>query len=245
MPSATGDAAVWVVDLLRGVRTRLTPPAPYSYTAAVLSADGNRVLYVSPETGTWDLYVRNVDGSGNQQPFLLTDRDKVVYDWSRDGSRILFSATGGGTSDLWIYDSQTQTSEVLIEGDPTYVGARFSPGGRHVAYMTDESGRMEVFIQTIDGGARAQVSTAGGAGPHWRDDGREIVYVDPDWRMMAVSVDLGANGVTLGTPSFLFALDRTVVSADAAGDHKRFLLAITDEQDSAPLHVILGWQAGL
>jgi len=243
MPSATGDAAVWVVDLLRGVRTRLTPPAPYSYTAAVLSADGNRVLYVSPETGTWDLYVRNVDGSGNQQPFLLTDRDKVVYDWSRDGSRILFSATGAGTSDLWIYDSQTQTSEVLIEGDPTYVGARFSPGGRHVAYMTDESGRMEVFIQTIDGGARAQVSTAGGAGPHWRDDGREIVYVDPDWRMMAVSVDLGANGVTLGTPSFLFALDRTVVSADAAGDHKRFLLATTDEQDSAPLHVILGWQA--
>jgi len=245
MPSDTGDAAIWVVDLLRGVRTRLTPPAPYAYVTPVLSADGNRVLYVSPESGTWDIYLRNVDGSGDQQPFLLTGQDKVMYDWSRDGNRILFSPTGGGTSDVWIYDSQTQASEVLIEGDPTYTGARFSPDGRHVAYMSDDSGRMEVFIQAIDGGARAQVSTAGGAAPHWRDDGREIVYLDPDRRMMAVSVDLGANGVTLGTPTFLFTLDRTIVSADAAGDHTRFLFATTDEKDSDPLHVILGWHDGL
>ena len=245
MPSDTGDAAIWVVDLLRGVRTRLTPPAPYAYVTPVLSADGNRVLYVSPESGTWDIYLRNVDGSGDQQPFLLTGQDKVMYDWSRDGNRILFSPTGGGTSDVWIYDSQTQASEVLIEGDPTYTGARFSPDGRHVTYMSDDSGRMEVFIQAIDGGARAQVSTAGGAAPHWRDDGREIVYLDPDRRMMAVSVDLGANGVTLGTPTFLFTLDRTIVSADAAGDHTRFLFATTDEKDSDPLHVILGWHDGL
>jgi hypothetical protein len=245
MPSDSGDAAIWVIDLLRGVRTRLTPPAPHSYASPVLSADGDRVLYGSPENGTYDVYLRNIDGSGNQQPFLLTDEDKIVFDWSRDGNRILFSPTVRGTLDLWIYDSQTQTSEVLIEGDPTYSGARFSPDGRHVAYMADDSGRMEVFIQAIDGGARGQVSITGGTDPHWRDDGREIFYVDLDRRGVTVSVDLGASGVTLGTPTFLFTLDRTIVAGDAADDLTRFLFATTDEQDSAPLHVILGWHDGL
>ena len=104
---------------------------------------------------------------------------------------------------------------------------------------------MEVFLQAIDGGARSQVSTGGGSLPHWRDDGREIVYLDPDLRVMAVSVDPGTSELTLGRPQELFILDRGAVGADTAGDHSRFLFAFTDQQESQPLHVILNWDAGL
>ena len=104
---------------------------------------------------------------------------------------------------------------------------------------------MEVFLQAIDGGARSQVSTGGGSFPHWRDDGREIVYLDPDLRLMAVSVNPGTSESTLGKPQELFILDGDAVGSDAAGDHSRFLFAFTDQQESQPLHVILNWDAGL
>jgi len=213
----------------------------------VMSADGKQVLYVSPKNGNRDIYMRNADGSGTEQPILQDKRDKVLYDWSRDGNRILYWPIGthSRASDLWIYDRQTEKSTVLIEGEPAYTEARFSPDGRMVAYMADDSGRMEIYLQAIDGGARTQVSTGGGFAPHWLDDGREIVYIDPDLRMMAVSVDPGADGLALGRPQELFTLDRAGIGGDASGDHERFLLAFTEQEDSEPLHVILHWDAGL
>ncbi len=140
---------------------------------------------------------------------------------------------------------QAQQGEVFLEGDPAYTDARFSPDGRYVAYTSDESGRAEVFVQSIDGGARGRVSTAGGWVPHWRDDGREIVYLDPERRLMAVSVDLSARGMTLGTPQELFTLDPKIAGIDATGDHERFLGASVDQRDSEPLHVVLGWRNDL
>jgi serine/threonine protein kinase len=245
MPDTTGDAAIWVLDMVRGVPSRLTPPAPFSYTSPVLSADADQVLYVSPESGTWDIYLRKADGSGSEQPFVQTDEDKELFDWSRDGQRVLYWPNGVTGSDLMIYDVQTQQSEVIVEGDRIFTEGRFSPDGRHIAYVANDSGRIEVFVQTIDGSARGQVSTSGGTGMHWRDDGREILYLDPERRVMAVSVDFEASEMTLGTPRALFTLGPKVVAIDAAGDHQRFLGATVDRVDSEPLHVILGWHAGL
>ncbi len=245
MPDTTGDGAIWVLDLVRGVPSRLTPPAPFSYVNPVLSADADRVAYVSPESGTWDFYLRKSDGSGSEQLFLRTDEDKVLLDWSHDRRYILYSPAGGSNSDLYIHDTRTEQSEVFIEGGRAYTAGRFSPNGRHVAYVAIDAGRTEVFVQTIDGGARGQVSTSGGTAPHWRNDGREILYVDPERRMMAVSFEFGAGGITLGTPRVLFQLDPRIVAIDAAGDHERFLGALVDQVAGEPLHVVLGWRNDL
>jgi Tol biopolymer transport system component len=249
LPGSTGDGEIWMLDLLRGVRTRISPSAPFDYSQPALSPGGDRVLYGSPKNGKWDFYLRHTDGSGVEESFLRDDEDKNLYDWSRDGNRIIFwhNSSGIATSNLWIYDARTQQSEILIEGDPMYFDARFSPDGNYVAYASDESGRYEVFVQKIEDGARSQVSTGGGARPHWRDDGRELVYFDLDRHMMAVSVDPGANEqkLRLGAPKELFSLDREPVDGDAAGDHTRFLFGFTDQQVSEPLHVILNWDAGL
>ncbi len=245
LPDATGDSAVFVLDLVRGVPSRLTPPAPFSYQDPVMSADGEHVLYVSPESGTWDIYLRKADGSGGQQTFFQTNMDKRLFDWSRDRRWVLHWPVGVVGDDLHIYDAETRESEMVVEGGGLFIDGRFSPDGRHIAYVVDDSGRPEVFIQTIDGGARGQVSTSGGTAVHWRDDGREVLYTDPERRLMAVSVEFGENGMTLGTPRELFALDPEIVSIDASGDHQRFLGALVDQVAGEPLHVVLGWDEDL
>ena len=138
-----------------------------------------------------------------------------------------------------------QTKRPFMEGASIYKDARFSPDARHIAYATNESGHLEVFVQARDGGARWQVSTNGGYQPHWCDDGREIVYLDPDRRMMAVEVTSGPNGLSLGGPFELFTVEDLIVECDATGDHERFLIATLTDLESKPLRVILNWDAGL
>jgi WD40 repeat protein len=251
LPGVTGDGEIWVVDLARGTRTRLGPSTPQSFGRPLWSPQGDRVLYDSQELGSTDFYARRADGSGDQEPLLTDDVDKTAYDWSSDGNRLVYWRVGSGvgTPDLWIYDFETQKSAVLIEGESTYVDARFSPDGRYVTYASDDSGRMEIHIHRIEDGARWQVSTAGGRTPHWSDDGREIVYMDADRRMMAVEVDLSRAEPTtepiLGTPAELFAVNDWIVAFDPAGDHSRFLFATREETAGEPLQVVLDWPAGL
>ena len=80
---------------------------------------------------------------------------------------------------------------------------------------------------------------------HGLTDGREIVYLDPDRRVMAVSVEEQQDRLVLGTPQELFVIRDGVVDWDATGDHKRFLVAIHDGTESDPLHVVLNWTADL
>jgi Tol biopolymer transport system component len=244
MPGSTGDAEVWVVDLRRGVRTRLVPPAPWHYDSPIWSPAGDRILYVSAMKGTWDFYIRNIDGSGTEEPFLINSSDKAAYDWHDDRVLYIGFAGGGVTGRNNVYDVTTKESNVLFDS-PGGVAARFSPDGRFITYSLSEAGRPEIFIQSIESGARSQVSTSGGESPHWSDNGSEIVYIDRERRMMAVSVDLRADGVTLGRAQELFQLDRSVFAWDITGDHQRFLFAERPERVGEPVHVILNWDAEL
>ncbi len=246
IPGPSGDGELWMVDLQRGVRTRMAGGS-WSLNNALWSGAGDRVLYTSQERGASDIYTRRADGSGEQEDVLVDRSDKLSYDWSVDGKYLVFwqIGTGAGTPDLWIYTFEDQSSETLIEGRPSYVDARFSPDATYVTYASDENDQFEIFAQAREGGARWQVSTSGGTRPHWSRDGREIVYLDPDRRMMAVSVGAGPNGLTLGPPRELFELEGIIAVVDATGDHQRFLIATLAEVESEPLHVILDWDAGL
>jgi dipeptidyl aminopeptidase/acylaminoacyl peptidase len=246
LPGTTGDGEVWIVDLVRGVRTRLTPSAPWEFGRPIWSPAGDRVLFTSPKLGSTDFFVRNADGSGDEQAVLTDKQDKQSYDWAPDGRQIAYWPIGAGalTADLWIHDLETKESAVVIAGEPSYVDACFSPDSRYLAYASDESGRPEIFVQEIKGGARSQVSTGGGGHPHWSADGREIVYLDPENRMVAVAVDI-TGAVTLGTPRVLFTVDKRIVGFDATADHSRFLFATRDDTASEPLHVVLNWHADL
>jgi dipeptidyl aminopeptidase/acylaminoacyl peptidase len=182
-----------------------------------------------------------------------------------DGRHIAYSPSGAPGSglliagllsnrsrDIWIHSLSEETSRVFATGGNSCGSARFSPDGRWIAYDANESGRLEVYIQAFElgeattpaqpgAGARIQVSTAGGTGPHWRDDNREIIYVDLDQRVMAVAVEEKNGRLSLGTPGPLFGVAGDVVAGDATGDHQNFLFAIREEVASEPLNVVVNW----
>jgi Tol biopolymer transport system component len=244
MPGPSGDGELWTIDLLRGVRTRFAS-ATWTFNNALWSGAGDRIMFTSQQRGHSNIYIRAADGSGEQQEGLIIDQDMAVYDWSADGKYVLYWQIETRTSDLHIYSMEDEQSVPLIVGDPSYADARFSPDADYVTYSSDESGRPEIFAHARVGGARWQVSTNGGAGPHWSQDGKEIVYVDPERRIMAVPVDTGLDGLSLGTPRELFQLSGIFAVGDASVDHERFLIAMLAEFESEPLHVILNWPAGL
>ena len=126
---------------------------------------------------------------------------------------------------------------------------QFSPDGRWVIYVSNESGHAEVFVQSFpDGRARTQVSTAGGAQVRWSDDGKEIFYVAPDGKMMAVAVTLNGAAPKPASPVPLFqthlASGTNVLGSKPQYDVSRdgrFLLNTAVESASAPIVVSLNW----
>ena len=121
----------------------------------------------------------------------------------------------------------------------------FSPDGRWIAYVSDESGRGEVYVQSFPlSGEKRQISTNGGSEPSWRKDGLELFYLAADRNLTAVPLKLGAK-VEAGWPKPLFAVPDSArrYSYAATGDGRRFLVTRT-AGEMPPLTVVVNWQAG-
>ena len=238
-------------DLTRGAETMLTFP-PADGLSPVWSSDGRWIAFASGRArGVSNLYRKRTDGLGDAELLMATDKNKQPTDWSSDGKFLLYANGISGSQ---------QTVEALpLEGDrkPILVAApksvssdnegNFSADGRWVAYQSNESGRPEVYVVPfMHGGGRWQISTSGGGSARWRRDGREIFYLRLDNVLTAVPVTLRPESLELGSAHPLF---RTAVSArsgyDVSPDGQRFLIAATEEQDAAPIALILNWTAEL
>jgi Tol biopolymer transport system component len=126
--------------------------------------------------------------------------------------------------------------------------ASLSPDAKWIAYQSDESGRPEVYVQAVPAsGAKYQISNAGGSAPAWRRDGKELYYLSPDRKLMAVPIRNGA-AIEAGTPQSLFTLRGSQVFAPSR-DGQRFLVVESAGGEEAaavpPVTVVLNWQAGL
>jgi Tol biopolymer transport system component len=131
---------------------------------------------------------------------------------------------------------------------------QFSPNGRWVAYVSNESGQNEVYVREVatdfssgsaSVGGSVLVSRGGGTAPRWRGDGREIYYLAPNGKMMAVAVEPGQE-FHVETPTALFQTPSGTVFGDVTTDGKRFLLiAPIGSSASVPFTVVLNWTAGL
>ena len=164
----------------------------------------------------------------------------------RDGAKsrgdLVAVPAGGGPREIVV--SQTQYDET--EG-------QFSPDAKAVAFVSNESGRPEVFVQSFpEARSRTQVSTAGGTQVRWSGDGKEIFYVAPDGRMMAASIAFGAASPDVKLPVPLFpthlATGTNVLGNKpqyAVARDGRFLLNTAIESASAPIVVSVNWMKKL
>jgi eukaryotic-like serine/threonine-protein kinase len=179
------------------------------------------------------------------------------FDWPPDGKFILYGVLSPKTvSDIWIlplFGDQKPT--IFIQTEFSETQARFSPDGRWVAYISNESGSFQVYVQSFPtSGGKWQVSTNGGAQPQWRRDGKELFFLGPDRKLMAVDVNGAGATFVARVPKPLFEAHLSPIFPGgpgssyyaAGGDGQRFLVStLVGEPAPAPLTIVLNWTAGL
>ena len=187
------------------------------------SRDGTALFYASDAAGPPDLY-RRVLNSGRDNLLLKTEGIETPNDTSPDGLELLFHRPGRGTSgDLWrLRLDGTAQAAVLHQTPAGESSGRFSPDGRWVAYDSNESGRYEAYIQSIDNsGLRWKVSQGSGVNPEWGRNGTELFFVGTDSRLMSVPIRTTPS-FQPGTPRPLFRISSPFYSV--LPDASRFLV---------------------
>jgi len=245
---------LWIHDLHRGTRSRLTAAEDISNIMPLWSADGTHVMFASSRGGDWDIFSQLADGSRPAEVILKRPSDQFPLSLSDDGTLLYVEIDSKTGRDLWILEpagsSGERKSSVLQMTPANETQGQFSPGSagrpRWVAFSLDDSGQNEIFSQSYPGGKnRVAVSTGGGILPRWSRDGKELFYVSGDAVMcVAVKADgtLGAPRRLFDRSSFLF--NHRFHSYSVSPDGKRFLMIHRDE-GSVPrqLNVILNWSA--
>ena len=244
----TGNRDIWLLELARGTSTRFTFN-PASDNLPIWSPDGSRVLFSSDRNGVFDLYQKLSNGAADEETLLVSKEAKWCGDLSRDGKYLAyFSSNAQNNFDVMILPlSGDRKPFPFVHSSFNETLPRFSPDGRWIAYVSDASGRNEIYVQPFPGpGGKWQVSTAGGNEPWWRADGRELFYLAPDSRLMSVEIKAGAV-FEAGVPVALFPMTATPdgwTRYAATGDGKRFLVVAPERsQTLTPTTVVLNWNA--
>ncbi len=247
MDPARRNHDIWVFDVARALRTRMTFE-PGDERTAIWSPASDRLILNRQQKGTErDLFVKAADGSGREAPVVVNGLSKDAMSVSPDGRWLLYRESSKRFNEIWITPldgSGKPAPFIATEFDENY--ARFSPDGRWVVYSSAESGRWEVYVVPFPGpGGKWQVSTAGGELPRWRGDGREIFYMAPDGTLMSVAVDGRSSAFQVGQASPLFRprIPSPVgYNYAVSADGQRFLVNVSAEPDT-PVAIIDGWQA--
>jgi eukaryotic-like serine/threonine-protein kinase len=241
------DGDVWVFERQRKLFTRLTR-SEQRERSLVWTPDSRELFYVR-DVPQFDVFKRAADAGRAEELVLTSEVDKQPHTVSPDGTVLLYSAQSkpGDEEDIWevsINSRERKSPQLVLGGAGRQVGAAFSPDGKRIAYISNESGRDEVYVVPYPSGGRAsrqQVSLAGGGFPKWAKDEKSIYY---SWagRIFRVSVDPATEVV--GTPELLPRIER--MRGWSLGADDRLLVSRTPEGvTSQSVKVVLNWASSL
>jgi dipeptidyl aminopeptidase/acylaminoacyl peptidase len=238
------------MDLERRVSTRFTFQ---SCNVPIWSSDGRTIVFAVVGNGLVDLGQRPANMSAPEQMLLRLNALPILFpsDWSPDGRYLAYFRGDPKTLlDLWILPMFGERKPfAFAHSEFNESQGQFSPDGKWLAYVSDEGGTPQIYVQSFPSpGGKWQVSTSGGSQPRWNRNGKELFYVALDRKLMAVPVKTGA-AFEAGAPRALFETNlpttpqRQVYSV--APDGQRFLLDAPVEAASAPIILVQNWTAGL
>ena len=242
--SLTSSPGLWLASLARPEFRKLETDA----IAPLWSPDGKRVAFTSRDG--LDLVVRDAETDEAVEPLIHNGAVMILNDWSPDGRELVYTQAGAnGNLDLWIASVADATVRPLFETPFNEMQARISPDGRWIAYTSDESGTLDVYVDRYAGlGERRRITVDGGGQPQWRADQRELFFVSADGALISIEV-AATDTLSFGVARKLFrppiggpenARDYYAVTADG----QRFLVdgAIEDGQRGA-ITILVNWTA--
>jgi serine/threonine protein kinase len=241
--SGSGTADLWLYDIKRQAKSRVTFDDAND-VAPIWSPNGDRIAFQSTRSGAGDIYIRQAGGGSAAELLYGGDRIDTPEDWSSDGAYIAFDK-GAGANDLWILPLEDDEEAFPLIQSTFDVGyARFSPDNRWIAYVSNESGRYELYATRFPSGEGKWQLSIDGADwlVDWRQDGRELYYLDLEGDMYSVEVTLG-DDLVAGIPHELFPTraDRSWAATD---DGRGFIIGKPiNESSDLTTTLIVNWLA--
>jgi serine/threonine protein kinase len=249
---------IWLSDAERGGLVRFTVEGIYDGTP-VWSPDGKFIAFTTESpvgSAGWAVRRKSTEGQGDAEDLFTLQRESYTTDWSPEGQFIAYESLDVETGwDCWVLPlGGDRKPQAVLKTPADERELQFSPDGRWIAYMSNLSGRYEVYVQRFPiSGLPRLISSNGGAQPRWSRNGRELYYLASDQKLMAVPVKTSPE-FEAGAPVALFQV-RVHVSLDldlsfrnlydVSADGQRFLINTLVERPPDPITVMLNWPAAL
>ena len=260
---ADGNMDIWSYDTIRRAWDRITFD-PGDDIWPLWSRDGTSIVSGSvrktknvEKTNTVDLYRSLVNGPpGSEELLLSTSEPKFPMDWSADGRFLLYDILDPKRGfDVWALPLEGDRKEpfAVVQTDFDEGLGQFSPDGTWIAYQSDKTGRLEIYLRPFRApGGDVLASIDGGSQVRWNPNGKELFYIAADGRLMAVSIRFSSDGKTVepGIPVGLF-LTSVDFTADlryrqqyvVSPDGQSFVMhSVVGEASTSPITVILNWK---
>jgi Tol biopolymer transport system component len=231
-----------------GTPTRLTFDPRVDFYP-VCAPDGSDVAFASLRAGRPNVFRLSLSAPGSETPIVQSPLPKIPTHWSRPGGTLLYSEIDPAAAswDIKRIDIGGTQSATVIGTDNDERAGRLSPDGRWLAYLSFETGRGQIYVQPMPAtGARWQVTQNGGKHPQWSASGRELYYVAPEMKVMAVPVAVAGGAFSIGAPRIL--LDARLSPNDRTGQGCQYavladgrIIAITSSDAPVPATVTLNW----
>ena len=244
-----GTSDVWIIDLGRKVSTRFTFE-PSDESAPVWSPDGSKLIFTRMYEGTYSLFMRASSGEGEEKLVAKDERHLFATDWSADGKQLFvttFDPKANLSSDLFLVDVESGTLTSFLEGTFDEAAAEFSPDNRWVSYVSNDSGRDELYVAPFPGpGGKWQISSQGiGSNAFWGAEGLSLYYGTEDGTKIRVELSARGSALEIGASETLFQ-DAAVTFWLPEPGRDTWIAFRTEEQSlEAPLTIMTNWSAKL
>ena len=250
--AATGNIDIWTMDLKSSASSQLTFAGPVEFYP-VCSPDGKEVVFAALKPSVPNLFRLGVLSPGQGTELLTSPFAKIATDWVRDGTQVIFSVLNPATNwDISSVPIGGGEPRPLVSTAAEERNGKLSPNGRWLAYLSNESGRFEVYVQPVSPtGVKWLVSRGGGFQPQWGADGRDLYYIAPDRKLMSVAVREESRVLVVSPPTPLMDTRITEWEASSQGgsyaiaaDGNRVLISTATGADR-PITLLLNWTAAL